>query len=431
MGTQKRHLIFYGWLIVATGTLVQALGYGARYSFSVIFLSLLEHFQWPRDITAAILSVHMMTYGIVAPVAGGLVDKIGPRRTMGIGATLLVLSLTLSAWGDKPWHFYLTFGLLAGAGLCLIGSVAFTTVLRNWFERRRGMALALLFAGTGAGFAFYPLVALLISSVGWRNTFLVEAIVIAAIVLPLLLLIVRYHPRDKGLVRDGVLEARQTSSATVAEPLEIRNQAWAATEWTLPKAARTLRFWLLCLATFSAWGISMHIMVTHHVAFAVDVGYSKIYASSVLSLYGLLFVCGSLSGMVSDRIGREASMTIATIAAISGITVLTLVVDTSQPWMLYYYAAALGLGQGMMAPTIAATVTDIFQGPKVGTTIGFIWFTFGIGGAIGPWLGGWIFETTGSYLPAFIVAIVLFAVSCVAIWLAAPRQIRGQIRSDS
>jgi len=431
MGMQKRHLIFYGWFIALTGLLTHAMGYGARYSFSVIFLSLLEHFQWPRDITAAMLSVHMMTYGIVAPVAGGLVDKIGPRRTMGIGATLLVLSLTLSAWGDKPWHFYLTFGLLAGAGLCLIGSVAFTTVLRNWFERRRGMALSLLFAGTGAGFAFYPLVALLISSVGWRNTFLVEAIVIAGIVLPLLLLIVRYHPRDKGLVRDGVLEARQTSSAAVAEPLEIRNQAWVTTEWTLPKAARTRRFWLLCLATFSAWGISMHIMVTHHVAFAVDVGYSKIYASSVLSLYGLLFICGSLSGMVSDRIGREASMTIATISAISGITVLTLVVDTSQPWMLYYYAAALGLGQGMMAPTIAATATDIFQGPKVGATIGFIWFTFAIGGAIGPWLGGWIFETIGSYLPAFIVAIVLFAVSCVAIWLAGPRQIRGQIRSDS
>jgi len=207
MGTQKRHLIFYGWLIVATGMLVQALGYGARYSFSVIFLSLLEHFQWPRDITAAMLSVHMMTYGIVAPVAGGLVDKIGPRRTMGIGATLLALSLTLSAWGDKPWHLYLTFGLLAGAGLCLIGSVLFTTVLRNWFERRRGIALSLLFAGTGAAFGFYPVVAFLITSVGWRNTFLVEAIVIATIILPLLLLIVRYHPRDKGLFRDGVLKA--------------------------------------------------------------------------------------------------------------------------------------------------------------------------------------------------------------------------------
>jgi len=141
------------------------------------------------------------------------------------------------------------------------------------------MALSLLFTGIGAAFGFYPVVAFLIISVGWRNTFLVEAIVIAAIILPLLLLIVRYHPRDKGLFRDGILEARQTPSAAVAEPLEIRNQAWVATEWTLPKAARTHRFWLLCLATFSAWGISMHIMVTHHAAFAVDVGYSKIYAS--------------------------------------------------------------------------------------------------------------------------------------------------------
>ena len=430
MDMQKRHLIFYGWFIALTGLLSHAMGYGARYSFSVIFLSLLEHFQWPRDITAAMLSVHMMTYGIVAPVAGGLVDKIGPRRTMGIGATLLALSLTLSAWGDKPWHFYLTFGLLAGAGLCLIGSAPFTTVLRNWFERRRGMALSLLFAGTGTGFAFYPLVALLISSVGWRYTFLVEACVIGVIVLPLVVLIVRYHPRDKGLFREGVMKTRQTFSATVVEPLDTRTQAWVATEWTLPKAARTYRFWLLCLATFSAWGISMHIMVTHHVAFAVDIGYSEVYASSVLSLYGILFTCGSLAGMVSDRIGRETSMTIATISAISGIIVLMLAVDTSQPWMLYYYAAALGFGQGMMAPVVAATATDIFQGPKVGATIGFIWFTFAIGGAVGPWLGGWIFENTGSYLPAFILAIALYIVGCTAIWLAGPRQIRGQMRYD-
>ncbi len=426
---KKRRLIFYGWFIVATGILVQGLAYGARYSFSVIYLSLLENFQWPRDIISSIFSVHIMAYGIVAPVAGGLIDKIGPRRTMSIGATLLVLSLTLSAWADRPWHFYLTFGLLAGSGLCLIGTVPFTTVLRNWFERRRGMALSLLFTNNGISFGLYPIVAVLINRVGWRNTFLVEAIVIAAIVLPLILLIVRYHPRDKGLACDGASEAMQTSSAVLVEPLEIRNRAWAAIEWTLPKAAKTHRFWLLCLSTFSAWGISMHIMVTHHIAFAVDVGYSKIYASSVLSLYGLLFACGALIGMVSDRIGREALMTIATIVAISGITTLTLIVDTSRPWMLYYYAAALGLGQGMIGPTIAATITDIFQGPKVGTTIGFIWFTFAIGGALGPWFGGWIFENTGNYLPAFFLAIALFAVSCTAIWLAGPRQIRGRVRS--
>lgn len=417
---KKRHFIFYGWLIVATGVVVEVLGYGTRYSFSVIFPSLLEDFQWPRDVTAAMLSVHLLIYGLVAPVAGGLVDRIGPRKIMSFGAILLALGLALSARGDEPWHFYLSFGVLAGAGLCLIGAVPLTTVLRNWFERRRGLALSLLFFGAGSAFALYPATAFLITSVGWRNTFIVEAIAIAIVILPLTTLIIRYHPREKGLVRDGIVEDCETSSATVVKPL----QAWAATDWTLSKATRTSRFWLLCLAAFSIWGITEHIMVAHHIAFAIDVGYPQIYASAVLSLFGILCACGSLASLISDRIGREPTMTIATLIGISGILVLTLVEDTSQPWMLYYYAAALGFGIGMTIPAIAASATDIFQGPKVGAIIGFVWFSFAVGGSIGPWLGGWVFEATGNYLPAFLVAMVLFAVSCVAIWLAAPRKVR-------
>ncbi|HEX75656.1 MAG TPA: MFS transporter, partial [Dehalococcoidia bacterium] len=168
---KKDQLIFYGWLIVATGLLVEALGYGARYSFSIIFPSLLDDFQWPRDITAAMLSVHLLIYGLVAPVAGDLVDRVGPRKTMAFGTTLLALGLVVSRWGSEPWHFYLSFGVLTGAGLCLTGSVPFTTVLRNWFERRRGLAFSLMFSGVGGAHAFYPAIAFLIVSIGWRNTF--------------------------------------------------------------------------------------------------------------------------------------------------------------------------------------------------------------------------------------------------------------------
>jgi MFS family permease len=378
------------------------------------------------------LSVHILVYGIVAPIAGSLVDRIGPRKTMAFGVIVLALGLALSGWGDEPWHFYLTFGVLTGTGLCLVGTVPFTIVLRNWFERRRGLAFSVLFFGSGVAFAVYPVIAFLITSIGWRNTFLVEAVTIAIVLLPLIVLIVRYHPREKGLVPDGALEARDISSATVVEPLRIRNQAWAATDWTLPKAARTSRFWLLCLAAFSVWGVTEYIMVAHHIAFAIDVGYPKLYASSVLSLFGILFALGSLAGIISDRIGREPTMTIGTLIGISGIAALILVEDTSQPWLLYYYAAALGFGIGIATPTIVASVTDIFQGPKVGAIIGFVWFSFAVGGAIGPWLGGWIFEATGNYLPAFIVAMVLLAVGCVAIWLAGPRQVqlvRGRAHS--
>ena len=112
-----------------------ALGYGARYSFSVIFPSLLEEFHWPRDTTAIMLSVHLLAYGFVAPLAGNMVDRLGPRKTMALGTILLSLGLALSSLGNTPWHFYLSFGVLSGAGLCLIGAVPFTTVLRNLFEK--------------------------------------------------------------------------------------------------------------------------------------------------------------------------------------------------------------------------------------------------------------------------------------------------------
>jgi MFS family permease len=167
-----------------------------------------------------------------------------------------------------------------------------------------------------------------------------------------------------------------------------------------------------------------HIMVAHHVAFAIDAGYPKIYASSVLSLFGVLFALGSLASLISDRIGRELTVTIGTLIGISGIVVLILIQDTSSPWMLYYYAMSLGAGIGICSPTIPAAITDIFQGPKVGFVIGFIWFGLAIGGAIGPWLGGWLFELNGNYWLAFVVAIILYVVACAAVWLAAPRKVR-------
>jgi MFS family permease len=99
--------------------------------------------------------------------------------------------------------------------------------------------------------------------------------------------------------------------------------------------------------------------------------------------------------------------------------------------MLYDCAMSVGVANGLSTPTIAASVTDIFQGAKVGFIIGAIWSGFAVGGTIGPWLGGWLFEVTGNYVAAFAVAMALFAVACVAIWFAAPRKVRWAQRRAS
>ncbi len=422
--TFLRKRFFYGWYIVIVGMVANGLGYGSRYSFSVIFPSLLEEFKWPRDITAAMLSVHIFIYGIAAPVTGFLVDRKGPRKTMGIGAFLLSLGLILSCWGNQPWHFWITFGVLSGMGLCFMGSVPFTTVVRNWFDRRRGLAFSLVFSGFGWAFACYPVIAWLIEKFGWRATFLILGVFLAVVLIPLFVWVLRYHPRELGLLADGVTTSPDRSSQSQTNEMQVVDPAWAAVDWTFPKAVKTRRFWLLALATFSLWGIMQQLLLAHHVAFAIDVGFPKIYASAVLSLFGFTFAFGALAGLVSDRIGREVTITIATVIGISGIAVLSLIQDASRPWMLYYYAISVGVANGLSAPTIAACVTDIFQGVKVGFIIGAIWFGFAVGGTIGPWLGGWLFEATGNYISAFGVAMALFAIACVAIWLAAPRKVR-------
>jgi MFS family permease len=421
---EKGKHLYYGWYIACVGAAAYALGYGARFSFSVIFPSLLEEFKWSRDLTATMYSVHLLVYGIAAPITGFLVDRRGPRKTMVLGTILLTLGLVLSRWGNQLWYFWITFGLISGAGLCMIGAVPFTTVLRNWFEKKRGLAFSLLFLGSGGAFGCYPAIAWLIESVGWRNTYLIEGLAVGGVLIPLILFVVRYHPREMGLFRDGPTESLEGRTFSGKGALRVVDPAWAAVSWTLSKAVRTRRFWLLCLTTFSLWGINQNILLAHQVAFAMDMGYPKLYASSVLSLFGLTYAFGCLASLISDRIGREVTITLATAIGISGMIVLMFIRDSSQPWMLYYYSISLGAANGLCSPTIAASITDIFQGPRVGAIVGAVWFAFALGGTIGPWLGGWLFELNGNYFLAFIVATALFLVACSAIWLAAPRKVR-------
>ena len=212
MPSSKPRRIFFGWYIVAAAMLIQGLGYGSRYAFSVFFPTLLDAFGWPRDLGASILSTHLLFYGLTAPFAGGIVDRIGPRKSMFFGTGMLALGLILSQWGRLPWHFFMTFGVLCGIGLCLLGAVPLTVVLRNWFERRRGTALSLMFMGTGIAYAIYPAVAWLIDIVGWRRAYAVEGLIVAMVFIPLIALILVYHPQ-------GIDPGRLHSAKRRPEPL--------------------------------------------------------------------------------------------------------------------------------------------------------------------------------------------------------------------
>ncbi len=432
----KRPAIFYGWVILASACVSMFFIYGLRYSFSVFYVAILNEFGWSRADTALIFSLHILTYGATAPIAGALVDRFGPRRAMPAGALLLTVAAGLSALGNAIWHFLILYGVLMAIGACIAGWVPHSAMAARWFVKRRGLALSAIAAGFGLSLLLSPVVQYLISTLGWRWAFFILAACIFVVVLPLEAIIPRRSPEDMGLQPDGISNGDSGgihAAAMSAEALVV-DKGWANTDWTLRKVLRTRRFWLQFAGGFCLWGIAQTLILAHVVAFTVDIGYSTMFGALVFGLYGVFSITGNLLGFVSDWIGREITVTIGITCFVLGILMLLAANFVQQPALLYLWAVLFGLGVGLNSPTIVAIAADIFPGRHFGATYGLISTAFGIGGAISPWLGGRIFDSTGSYAWAFVITAAAPAVACPLFWLASPRKVRlvsGQVARSS
>lgn len=415
----KKPLFFYGWVVVGIATVSMILIYGIRHSFAVFFPPILDEFGWSRGSTALMLSLNLLIYGLTAPIAGSLCDRWKPRRLILIGTFVLGLATAGCAFARELWHFYLLFGVLMPVGTACSGTPLLMPTLANWFAKRRGMVIGLAQMGGGLSFTYGMFVDFIISQVGWRYTYFVIAGILLAVLLPLYLLYYRYRPEDKGLKPYGAEKEKAVvmldANATIARKS-------APQGWTLRKALGTYQFWFLIAAQSLYWGLGAYLVLGHQVKFAEDAGYSSTFAASVFALFGIFTAAGQLSSSLSDWIGREKTVTIAVILSLVALAALISVRDMSQPWLLYVYAICFGYGGGLASPAIFAGLADIFYGRHFGVLSGLLMCGFGIGGVIGPWLSGLIYDITGSYNIAFILAMVSFALSGVSIWIAAPRK---------
>lgn len=409
---------FYGWIIVAIAVVAQTLVYGIRHSFSVFFPSILDEFGWTRGSTSIILSLNILVYGFAAPLAGSLADRWKPKMVMVIGVSILGLATAASAFATELWHFYLLVGVLMSLGGAFCAWPILAPAVTNWFLEKRGLALGISGIGGGLSFVYGVFVEFVISRLGWRPAYAVLAGVLVIILVPIYLFLFVYRPENMGqraYGADNVSTDGKAKLKTVAAEPEKRR------DWTLSEAIRTYQLWFLVLSYALYWGLANYMVLGHQVRFVEDVGYSSLFAASIFAMFGVFMSIGMLSGAISDWIGREKTITLAAILAIVALLALSSVSDTSQPWLLYIYAVCLGGSAGLYTPTAVASTADLFHGRHFGAIAGMMLAGMGVGGAIGPWLGGYIYDVTGSYTIAFILAMVCYGISCIAVWIAAPR----------
>ncbi|MBI4494818.1 MAG: MFS transporter [Chloroflexi bacterium] len=420
----------YGWLVLAVSFVTQALTYGVWYSFSVFFVALLADFGWSRASASGVFSVFVIVTAASGPLVGKLIDRLGARWIIPLGGILLAGGLALSARMAELWQFYVFYGLVAGLGVGICGWIAQITMLVRWFPRSMGAVTGISSSGVGVGiFVLIPEMQHIIDTVGWRSAYDVLALAVLLGIVPANLLLARNPTaREFGaIVAGGGRRGRAAPESAL-----IVDRAWASQEWTVARALRTSRFWLLFGAALCG-SFAQQLVLVHQVAYFADLGFPVAVGALVVGLIGIASVFGKVTwGALSDRWGRELAFSLGTATVMSSAVTLLVAGVWPTPWMPYLFGLLIGVGYAVSAPLSSGTATDLFKGPNFGSIFGTLGAANGIGSAVGPWFAGLVFDLTGSYQEAFLVGLVGCAVAIVAYWVAAPRRVRrvpGSVRA--
>jgi len=414
-----RPKFFYGYVILGLCFINMVVMRGVNGAFGVYYLALLEEFGWSRSDGASIASINFVVYALAAPVVGLVFDRLGPRLLMPLGAALVGLGFLLSSFSTSLLQLHFSYGVVTALGQGALGFVGHNALISFWFVRQRATAIGIASMGQGLGaLVMVPATQMLISSIGWRWTYIVTGSLLLFLLVPANAFFQRRAPQDVGQFPDG---------EEAPAPLQVARQAasrQAQRDWALGEAARSLPFWYITIGHL-ALGTALFLINTHVIAHFVAVGYEKLAASFYFGLIGFIRIGATIFwGSISDRLGRSTAYGIAILVTGLGVGGMIAMTVGAPLWLVYLTIALYGIGHSAGNPTYGAVIGDIFAGRRIGLIFGFLEISFGLGSAFGSWIGGYLFDTTGSYAWSFTLCLVCFAISGLAIHTCARWQAR-------
>ena len=386
--------------VLATVFLFNLLGRGSGETYAVFLLPLEREFGWARSQLTSVYSMYLLVGAFIAPLAGTLFDRFGPRVTYSGGLLCLSAAFFLASSLGNLWEFYLFVGVMIGVGVGLVGMVPASALLTRWYRVRLSTAIGIAFSAAGmGGLVFVPLSQWLIQQLDWRTTYQILAAVLLLGV-PVAALGVPWKKFTLGL---------QDSVAT-------REGRVAGQGWTARAALGSRMYWALTQVFFFT-ATAMFTVLVQLVVFLIDLGISPLAAASAYGVIGMLSVVSvSMSGLLCERFGFRQVVSASFAGTASGVALLAAMTYRPSAALLVVFVAVFGLCMGVRGPVVSAIATRKFAGPKVATIYGMIYAANAIGAAFGSLMGGVLHDLSGGYRAGFALSLCAVGLAVAPFW---------------
>lgn len=421
---QRAQGMFYGWWIVTGAFGIQVLLSALlMQSFGAYVSVLQDQFGWSKGALSGAFSLQRVESGLLGPVQGWMLDRFGPRPVMRVGIVLFGIGLMLFSQINSLVTFYAVFLLIAVGG-SLGGFMSLTSTLVNWFTRRRATAMGIAQMGMSVGGLLVPILALSMSSIGWRETAFISGVLALVVGLPLTQLM-RARPEDYGYLPDGVdpavaVQQRADRARAVDED---------EPEFTARQAVRTRAFWFISFGHGCAVLVVSAIMVHLIVYLNEGLGYTLTEAALIVSLMTAMQMIGlPIGGYLGDRFDKRKIATVAMFGHASALIVLAYASSLS---MVIFFAVVHGLAWGMRGPLMHAMRADYFGRKTFAQVMGFSSMIVMIGMTSGPLVAGILADQLGNYQLGFTILGVTAGLGSVFFIFATKPTPPGEMRPST
>lgn len=385
-----------GWVVVGVLFFALALSFGARMSLPVLIPGWEAEFGWSRSFLSGGAALIMIIMGSVAPFAGNLLDRFGPRYLVAGGMVLSGLSITASVLMEGQWFFIVVYCAAAAVGYGIVSMPVATATIARHFERKRGLATSIGTAGVGGGqLLFIPLLAWAVTAVGWRPTLAAFGILIALLGIGSLLFLDNARPGD----RTGSEGAASVATLGTKILLLVRSPV----------------FWLIGGAYVICGFTTAGVVKVHLIPYAALCGFDLTTGAAANGvLAGFNMVGMVLSGYLTDRLHRPALL--GSVYFLRALTFVLLFFITDNVALLFAFAVLFGTLDFATVPPTASLVASHLGVRTMGLSMGMLFAGHSLGGALGALTAGSLYDLYARYDWVWIIALMLAVVAAILAW---------------